>query len=488
MKCLSVLFSVSVALGVLVAPLKPGEDPFYRVPNGLQNVTEGTVLRDRPAPAAVRSILLPAKVKSAHQYLVRSTDQLGNPTAIVTTLLTPFNGDPSKLVSYNPFIDSSASNCAPSYSILFGAEMQTISTQYEMLFVQLLLNKGYHVVIPDFQGPSNAFILGRQAAYATLDSMRAVLADSKNEVSSDARVVTWGYSGGSLPTIWSASIQPDYAPDLKGKYVGATCGGVITDVDSTARNLDAGLGAGMLLQGLAGIAAVYPGVTELIKDQISDQHFLFFQQAYKFCQIPSAVIWTLQSFFTGPFKWAKDGWKVFDLPLVRKILDENKLGNDLNPTVPQIPVMMYHGRNDEGVPFHTNPERVYNYWCSKGAPSIEFNTNEGFHLMTSVTGTPAAMRFIDETLAGLPPRVQGCRRWDRFSNLAIPGNDPTLIPLLISTLGSWLGFGIGPQILMNGGNMWAAMKPKLVQAAGVPDPKSVPGYTPPNTHAPRGLL
>ncbi|CAN3359995.1 lipase 4 [Diutina catenulata] len=479
MQLLSLLLLVSLAYGALIAPLKPTEDPFYRVPAGLNNITEGTILRQRPAPAAIRSILLPAKVESATQYLVRSVDQLGNPTAIVTTLLKPFNANPNKLVSHNMYTDTSAKDCAPSYSILFGAMAQTINTQLEMLFVQLLLNKGYNVVIPDHQGPSGAFIQGKMAAHAVLDSIRAVLA-ADNGVSPNARVVEWGYSGGSLPTMFSAAAQPKYAPDLKGKLVGATCGGVVTDVEAVARNIDGTLFAGLLLQALAGFQTVYPGVKELIVQQISPQHYKFFQQAYNFCVVPSSIIWTLQNFFTGPFRWAKDGWDVFNLPLIRKILNDCLLGSSENPGVPEIPVMMYHGKLDEIVPFNSNPERIYNLWCQQNVGSLEFNVDlTGFHFTTFFTGLPAAYKFMDDRLNGVAPRTRGCKRTDRLTNFLIPGTDPTLFPLVVSTLSSWLGFDIGPKILANGGDIWGAIGPKLSREAAVPDPKSVPGYIAP---------
>lgn len=479
MQFLSFFLLLSLAFGALIGPLTPKEDPFYKVPDGLEDIPEGTVLRQRPAPAAIRSVLLPMQVDQATQYLVRLTDQLGKPTAIVTTLLKPHNANPNKLVSYHIFTDSLAPNCAPSYSILFGAQAQTIVSQIEMLFVQMLLNKGYFVVLPDHQGPLAGFAQGKMAAHAVLDSIRAVL-KADNGLSANARVVEWGYSGGSVPTLFAAAAQPSYAPDLKGKLVGATAGGIVTDLDSVARYIDGGLFSGFLVQALAGLQAVYPGLTEIIQGQVSPQHYKFFLQAYNFCLAPSAVIWTLQNFFTGPFRWAKDGWDVFNLPVVRKILNECLLGGTENPGVPEVPVMIYHGKPDEIIPFGANAERIYDIWCEKNIGSLEFNVDlTGFHVSSILTGLPAAYKFIDERLDGVEPRTKGCKRTDRLNNLLIPGSDPTLFPLVVTTLTSWFGADLGPKILDNGGNLMSALAPKLAEEGGVPDAQSVPGYMAP---------
>jgi hypothetical protein len=48
-------------------------------------------------------------------------------------------------------------------------------SQFELLLVVALLNQGYIVNSPDYQGPSSAFSAGRLEGHGVLDSMRAAL-------------------------------------------------------------------------------------------------------------------------------------------------------------------------------------------------------------------------------------------------------------------------------------------------------------------------
>ena len=50
-----------------------------------------------------------------------------------------------------------------------------------------------------------------------LNSIRAALKSGKiTNIKDDAKVVMWGYSGGSLASGWAAALQPSYAPELGG--------------------------------------------------------------------------------------------------------------------------------------------------------------------------------------------------------------------------------------------------------------------------------
>lgn len=478
---LIVFWMIAAAMAALVGPLPPTEDPFYQLPPGFEQAKPGDILKSRPTPAPIRSVLLPAKVKSATQYLVRSTDQHGNPTAFVTTLIKPFNGDLSKLVSFQTATDSSDPNCAPSYSILVGADITTIETQVEFLQVQLLLDKGYNVVWPDYQGPTSAYIMAKMGAYATLDSIRAVLNQTLGSgIDADARTVLWGYSGGSQPSLWALALLEEYAPDLKDIVVGATFGGTIADIKAVAKKIDGTVYAGFLVQAVAGILKTYPELSDFFNQELSTQKLTFLNQAYNLCMFPTLVVYGLQRVFSAPFQWAKDGWAVFDNPLVKTVVDENTLANLVNPQVPKIPIFMYHGTNDDVIPFTENSERIYNLWCPQGA-NIDFAVDlTGIHVTTAVTSLPAAYKFIDDRLQNRPFQT-GCRRRNWLSNALIPGTDPTIIPLVVSTLSLWLGVPIGPLLDNPGLADRQTIIQKLGGLVGAPNPTSVPGYSPPAT-------
>ena len=104
-----------------------------------------------------------------------------------------------------------------------------------MYLMAPLLDQGYYVVSPDYEGPKLTFTIGKQSGQAVLNSIRAALKSGKiTNIKDDAKVVMWGYSGGSLASGWAAALQPSYAPELGGNLLGAALGGFVTNITATA--------------------------------------------------------------------------------------------------------------------------------------------------------------------------------------------------------------------------------------------------------------
>ena len=125
--------------------------------------------------------------------LVRSEDSFGNPNVIVTTVIEPVNADPSKIASYQVSENAARADCAPSYALQFGSDVSTLATQAETYLLAPLLDKGYYVVSPDYEGPKLTFTVGKQSGQAVLNSIRASLKSGKiTNIAEDAKVVMWG--------------------------------------------------------------------------------------------------------------------------------------------------------------------------------------------------------------------------------------------------------------------------------------------------------
>jgi hypothetical protein len=97
-----------------VAPghaITPSSDPFYIPPAGFENEKPGTILKVRNLGNNSLSAFgaFPQNIQSVYQYLYRTNDGLGKPTATVTTLAIPFNADLSKL----------GKNIEPNFCIVF---------------------------------------------------------------------------------------------------------------------------------------------------------------------------------------------------------------------------------------------------------------------------------------------------------------------------------------------------------------------------------
>ncbi|EAZ62805.2 predicted protein [Scheffersomyces stipitis CBS 6054] len=450
--------------------LKPTEDSFYDAPKGFEDAEIGTILKIRKTPHMLRSVYIPINVQNSWQILVRSESAEGNATAIVTTVIEPYNADPSKLVSYQVAEDSSSENCAVSYSLEFGASMDTIIAQVEMYFMQAALEQGYYVVTPDYEGPQASFTAGRQAGHAVLDSIRATLASSNvTGVDPDAEVVMWGYSGGSLASGWAAALQPKYAPELEGQILGAALGGFVTNITLTAVSVDDNIFAGLIASAINGLMNEYPEFSELAKDMIRPERLENFLKADSYCMVPSLIHYAFDNFFVGNDSYFTQGLDVFKIPFVQDMINSNTLALKNNTEIPQIPLFIYHGELDEIVPF-SGSQRAYTNWCEWGIESLEFSTAMlSGHITEFFMGAPAALTWVIERFEGKQP-VKGCQKTQRLTNLDYPGTPEALQIYFQAAYESVFQMDVGP----NGENFTKSDLQRLAK-------RSFNGFTPIDT-------
>ncbi|KAG6034970.1 hypothetical protein E4U41_006286 [Claviceps citrina] len=114
--------------------------------------------------------------------------------------------------------------------------------QLQVLLIQAALADGWVVVVPDFQGPTAAFVDQRgagQSSWLTGTDEKATLA-------------LWGYSAGALDTKFAAEIQPKHAKELN--LAGAAFGGTGGDYFDSLRQLNAGPHADLMAFSLIGVA------------------------------------------------------------------------------------------------------------------------------------------------------------------------------------------------------------------------------------------
>src|SRR3954452_2519970 len=64
----------------------PDKDPFYTVPAGIDALADGTILDSRKVRASAVGVPMPA---NAWQVKYKTTDNLGDATATVTTVMVP---------------------------------------------------------------------------------------------------------------------------------------------------------------------------------------------------------------------------------------------------------------------------------------------------------------------------------------------------------------------------------------------------------------
>jgi hypothetical protein len=130
--------------GYSSTPLPPSQDSFYTAPLGFERTPPGTILRLRPAPGNLTSIV--ANCSAAYNILYRTTSSLYTPTYAMTTLyipLHPSNSTPAPLLSYMFPYNSVDLDPSPSFSIYSSPLPDIIPA----------LSLGWYVSVPDYEGP-----------------------------------------------------------------------------------------------------------------------------------------------------------------------------------------------------------------------------------------------------------------------------------------------------------------------------------------------
>jgi len=181
-------------------------DSFYDPPAEIP--TPGTLLRSEP----LKGRPLPEGSR-AWRILYATTFGNGNPATAVATVLAPAKPATAArpVVMFFHGTAGLAQNCMP--SLLTQPYLIDIPIWREML------NAGWVFVTTDYSTAGRAdspheYLIGEGEARAGLDSVRA--ARQMRELTLDReRTVVWGYSQGGHAALWSGSVGPSYAPDVK---------------------------------------------------------------------------------------------------------------------------------------------------------------------------------------------------------------------------------------------------------------------------------
>ena len=223
MVAVAVALFASAGQALASGPVLPSNDPFYSYSGSLNGVSAGTVLRSRTVSIAENGTASPV---TATQILYRTTSELGQPTATVTTVLRPaVPALSTKIVSYQTAYDALGSECDPSYTLQGGNSSYSTAQEEEQIILGYLA-AGDTVVVPDYEGEKLDWGAGQESGYGTLDGIRAAEQLLKLPQASTP-VALVGYSGGSIATEFASELAPHYSPGLD--IVGVAEGGIPVD-------------------------------------------------------------------------------------------------------------------------------------------------------------------------------------------------------------------------------------------------------------------
>jgi hypothetical protein len=373
----------------LAAPVLPTQDAFYSYSGALGSAAPGTVLRTRSASFNAAGLTVPV---TTTQVLYRSTDELGDPTVAVATVVQPLVNAASKIVSYQWAYDGLAANCEPSYAIGGGSPTEDTNAAEQILMVPLLA-AGDTVVVSDYESEDNDFAAGREEGDITLDGIRA--AEGLLGVPGATPVALMGYSGGAIASDWAAEEAPTYAPNLD--IVGTAMGGIAVDL---AHNLSYVNGS---QEWSGAIPAALVGIARAFHIDLSD-----YLSSYGL-QVTGAVGASCLEADLGSYPGLT--YQQLLKPQYTNIDQVPPFVNALNTLImgsagtPEEPLFMGVGNADgtgDDVMVDADDEALANEYCQRGVP-VQFTTyqNED-HGTAALAFLPSAVTWVLGRLSGVP--------------------------------------------------------------------------------------
>lgn len=385
------LAAAPLAQGVLGGPAP--SSTFYDPPNPLPPGNNGDVIRSEPSAF----YLDPARTMPANanvwRVMYRTTNAKDVAIAVTGTVLVPkspwFGFGARPLVAYAVGTQGLADKCAPSRQLSGGSE-------YEGTFIRGLLERGYAVVVTDYEGlgtPGEHTYMNRPSqAHAVLDSVRAAKRLTAAGLSATGPVALSGYSQGGGASAAAAELAATYAPELK--IVGAYAGAPPADLGAVGKFLDGTAYVGFLFYAISGLDAAYP--EDNIISYLNADGAALAEQVRQQC-----LVETLAS---TPFKqsknYSKDGRPV-DAYYVEEPFKSRLAALKIGNIKPAKPVLVIHSRQDDVVPYAQGRQMGLD-WCAKGA-NVRFRTyDSGGHVATVPAVAPEVFEWLEARFAGVP--------------------------------------------------------------------------------------
>ncbi|QKX59519.1 uncharacterized protein TRUGW13939_06653 [Talaromyces rugulosus] len=374
-----------------VSPLPPSVDAFYRPPPFFERSSPGTILRVRKVPRADR--ISAGVIADTYQFLLRSSDSQGMPTAIVTTVLVPPDAHTDKLLELQLAYDSAFVDCSPSYTIF-----QNESDIPEAAVVGRALQQGWNVAVTDYEGFPASFTNGLRAGYSMLDATRACLSSTHlTGIKKDAKVVLAGASGGAFASEWALELQKFYAPELN--FAGALLTALTPNVSSVFNSIDGTNGAGLIGSSILGLSKEYANMSNWVSENLvaSNANKLF--QAAKSCLLETLTDLDntdFTSFFDVP------SWVEATVP---KSVIENTGIMGLHG-VPNAPIYSYKGTGDQ-LSVVSDTDALMAKFCDEGVDVEYYRALNVSHITSATHGYVAGWSWLSDRLNGVPVRG-GC--------------------------------------------------------------------------------
>ncbi|WP_019818874.1 lipase family protein [Saccharomonospora saliphila] len=368
-----------------------GAADFYTPPSPLPPGADGDLIKHEESEFYLDPVKLIRPEADAHRIMYRSRDTHGEPIAVTGTVLVPdapWRGEGERpLVSYAPGTQGVGDDCAPSKKMRLGLE-------YEGPFVAGLLNRGYALVITDYEGlgtpGTHTYVNTGSEGHTVLDAARAAQRLPGVDVPDAGPVAIAGYSQGGGASAAAAEVQPAYAPelDVKGAYAGAPP----ADLAEVAPGLDGHYAAAFLGYSLLSLDTAYPELD--IESLLNAEGRRMLDEVAEQCTAEAL----LAHAFTRSSDLTVDGRSLTDYlkiePYASRVA-EQRIGH----RAPEVPTLVVHSKLDDIVPYGQGRQMARD-WCAGGA-TVRFTPSlVPSHVGGMLRAYPEAVAWISDRFAG----------------------------------------------------------------------------------------
>ncbi len=308
--------ALSLALAVVLAFLgglggTPQPDAFYLPPPQVPDAT-GVLLRAEPFERAVP--------EGAHAWrILYTTTRADEVHAIASALVVvPDTPGPVPVIAWTHGTTGVAVGCAPTLlpdPLASGAMPDPAA----------VIDAGWAIVATDYIGlgadPPHAYLIGEEAARATLDAIRA--AHQLGGILLANQVAVWGHSQGGGAALWTGGLAQHYAPEIDIVGVAALAPAAnLPAMVSELANSKAGTLVGPLV--LAGFSERYDDVR--VSDYLRPEATLLYEATITRCwSDPAMLVNLVQAAVIDRVIWARSP-------------NEGPLAPLLEQNVPRLPI------------------------------------------------------------------------------------------------------------------------------------------------------
>jgi pimeloyl-ACP methyl ester carboxylesterase len=316
----------------------PIDDPFFDA-TGEPPGAPGDIIRARPIDLADPTV-------TGWQVLAWSRDVRDDPLAVSGVVIAPAAraSAPRPVLTWAHGTTGMGDECAPSRAWASG-------TASEAALLPILQNAGWVFAATDYQGlgtpGDHTYVVGLAEGRNVLDFARAAQRLEGTGATADSPVLAWGHSQGGGAALFAAELAPTYAPELN--VIGAMAGAPAAEFGRLESSLDAGPYAGFQLMAAIGFRAAYP---ELAPDEPPSGEA---QQLLD--EVRTACVGEILQRFAGQTLAEVLGPDASRRPEVMAVLEANTAGN----TATDVPILMYHGEDDEIVPVEVSASVLERY-------------------------------------------------------------------------------------------------------------------------------